>query len=93
MSERKVITNDVKLKNGKYCYDWGGDETKPIKTINDLLKTYCFLCDKPTQTKNKRKEDLKEYQILKGECEECNKIKVSKKKYKQNPNDPKILLI
>ena len=24
MSKRKVNTNDVKLKNGKYCYDWGG---------------------------------------------------------------------
>ena len=64
-----------------------------IKTVNDFLKTYCFFCGKMTQTKNKRKEDLKEYQILKGECEECKKIKVSKKIYKRNPNDPKILLI
>ena len=63
-----------------------------IKTINDFFKTYCFLCDKPTQTKNKRKEDLKEYQIFKGECEECNKIKISKKNINNKPNDLKLLI-
>ena len=75
MSERKIFTNKVKLKNGKYCYDFlGGDETK---TINDFTKTYCYDCDKLTQTINSKKEysDDVEVCIIKGNCEVCNIVK------------------
>ena len=57
-----------------------------VKTNGDFVKTYCFFCDKMTQTKNKRKEDFKEYQILKGECEECNEIKIIDKKFRKKIN-------
>ena len=55
---------------------------------------FCVYCWKNTETKNERMEDLKEYKILKGECKECNKIKLGKKKFKRNPNnETKVLLI
>ena len=75
MSTRKVITNDVKLKNGKYCYDFGRENE--IKTINDFTKTYCYDCDKLTQTNNYKKEysDDVEVSIFKGNCEVCNIVK------------------
>ena len=53
---------------------------------------FCVYCWKVTETKNERMEDLKEYKILKGECKECNKIKIGKKIKKRNLNN-KILLI
>ena len=46
-----------------------------------------------TQTKNERMEDFKEYQILKGECEECNKIKIDKKIIKRRKSNIKPLFI
>ena len=55
----------------------GGGKSKPIKTINDFLKTYCYDCDEPTQTINTKREypDYVDVCILKGNCEVCNIVK------------------
>ena len=68
--KRKVINDNVKLINGKYCYV--GDKT--IKSINDYTKTYCYDCDEPTQTINKKREYPEDADIciFKGNCEVCN---------------------
>ena len=63
-----------------------GGDSKPIKTIKDFLKTYCYDCDKPTQTINIKKEyqDYVEVCILKGNCEVCNIIKFNYRVYHVN---------
>ena len=80
MSKKRVVINDdVKLINNKYCYDFGGreDKSKTVKTINDFTKTYCYDCDEPTETINKKKEypDDEGICIIKGNCEVCNIVK------------------
>ena len=71
--KRVVIDDNVKLINGKYCYNIEKN-SKHIKTINDFTKTYCYDCDEPTQTINKKREypEYVDTCIIKGNCEVCN---------------------
>ena len=39
---------------------------------------YCFHCEKSTKTTNERKEEWKEWYIVRGICKVCNKNKVKK---------------
>ena len=49
-----------------------------IRSISTTFnKTYCFTCEKTTETINEKKEEWKGRYILKGNCKVCNALKVS----------------
>ena len=63
-----------------------------ISISTKITKSYCFNCDKMTETKDKKQEKWKQWYILKGICEVCNTNKVEKEGLINEPCNLKKLI-